>query len=134
MKNKKVIAWTIIILMVLSIVVIGVNMTPKNVDEGPSVEEMIANLDNYEHSDFVHCLNDLGVKVFISKTCPHCSVQKDYFGDSFWGLNYTDCYYDSDVCKEFGLQGVPAWIINDTLYSGARPLSDLSSITGCSLE
>jgi glutaredoxin len=86
------------------------------------------------YDDFAKCLTSKGVVMYGLKTCPHCLDQKKMFGSSFEFVTYVECSEHADICQSKGVEYVPAWEIGGNITDGARPLSELASQTGCSLQ
>lgn len=94
--------------------------------------ESTATETNYD--SFVTCLNQAGVHLYTSATCPHCHEQLEMFGESAERLNVTDCYYDQKTCAEKNIRSVPAWIFaGDERAVGLQSFEFLSQKTGCNL-
>ena len=84
-------------------------------------------------------LSAIDAKVYTAFTCPHCHQQKELFGKkAVTELNDIECNprgenAQPELCRAAGLQGVPSWEINGTIYPGVQPLerlADLSEYTG----
>ena len=65
--------------------------------------------------------------------CPHCKDQKKLFGNSFQYIDYIDCDWNKEDCREAGIKGYPTWIINGEKYAGEQELDRLASLMGCEL-
>jgi hypothetical protein len=85
------------------------------------------------YDDFAKCLTSKGVAMYGLKTCPHCLDQKKMFGSSFQYVTYVECSEQASLCRENGIEYVPAWEIAGNITTGARPLSELASQSGCAL-
>lgn len=82
------------------------------------------------------CLTSKGIKMYGAYWCPHCQNQKNEFGDSFEYIDYVECDANGpggnpQACKDAGIKGYPAWIIDGMQYSGEQKLSTLAKLAGC---
>lgn len=81
-------------------------------------------------------LQEIGATKYSAYWCPHCQQQRELFGrEAFEYINSIECAEDGQdaqpqLCRDAGVQGFPSWEINGTLYSGARPLSELADLSG----
>ncbi|HIJ99709.1 TPA: hypothetical protein H1011_02700 [archaeon] len=105
----------------------------------PQVSGFISLGHDYTLDNFTECLAENNAIMYGAYWCPHCTTQKEMFGDSLSGVLYIEC--DSkgknakpELCRQNNVQSYPTWIISGTKYSGVQSLQDLSDITGCSLE
>lgn len=97
---------------------------------------------NQVSSAFVNCLEEKDVKFYGAYWCPHCSDQKEMFGDQKQALLdnvYVECDPKGDdakpgECKDNNIQGFPTWIIDGEKYPGVQSLDRISSLSGCSLS
>ncbi|HIJ01189.1 TPA: hypothetical protein HA363_00925 [Candidatus Woesearchaeota archaeon] len=109
--------------------------TAATIDSGDSVvnpPEPRGNLD-----EFAQCLTEKGAKFYGATWCPHCTNQKELFGDSFKYVVYVECadkdnpQVQTPECEAAGISGYPTWIINDKQYPGEQTLEGLAKLTGC---
>jgi len=78
------------------------------------------------------CLANKGIKMYGEDWCPHCKLQKAWFGDAFKYITYVNCEFEKDKCTEAGVRGYPTWITDDgRKLAGAYPLDLLAEETGC---
>ena len=110
---KKIMLFLILVIVLLSA------CTPK----GPGKADVLA-----------QCLTAKGVVMYGTEWCPHCKEQKASFGSSFQYINYVDCDKYKEACSNAGVEGIPAWTIDDKLYSGTQSLYKLAKLSGCSLQ
>lgn len=82
-------------------------------------------------------LTSAGVTMYGAFWCPHCSNQKEMFGQTAWSkVKYVECagqgYNGSPrTCAEAKVDGYPTWVFADgTQVSGERPLEDLAKQVG----
>lgn len=82
-------------------------------------------------------LTAAGVTMYGAFWCPHCSNQKEIFGQKAWGLvQYVECagqgYNGSPAtCAAAGVDGYPTWVFADgSQVSGERPLEYLAGKVG----
>jgi hypothetical protein len=88
-------------------------------------------MDNGEvDSETMQCISDNSLLI-VSKTCGHCVTQLKILGDNkdFFNLIYVD--ENPEVFDQYGLVGVPAWIIDEKIYYGVQSFSDLKQLTEC---
>ncbi len=102
-----------------------------NIEEETEIKEP-ENLD-----DFAKCLTEKGVALYGASWCPHCSNQKEMFGDSLQYIKYVECadsenpQIQTPECISAKIAGYPTWIINGKQYTGEQTLSELAKLTGC---
>lgn len=85
--------------------------------------------------EFVQCLNNQGLKLYVLEGCGHCEDQKSLFNETFDQLNVIDCKYQTDICKNSAISAVPAWQFpNGTISTGVHTFELLSQMTGCKHE
>ncbi|MAF88932.1 MAG: hypothetical protein QGI80_00965 [archaeon] len=105
----------------------------------PQVSGFVTAGHDYSLDSFTECLAESNAVMYGAYWCPHCTTQKEMFGDSISGVLYVEC--DSkgkntkpELCRQNNIQSYPSWIIDGRTYSGVQSLQTLSDITGCSLE
>jgi len=69
--------------------------------------------------------------------CPHCTDQKELFGEAVQAVPYVECDPDGEkaqpqLCQEKGIQGYPTWEIDGELYTGVRSLEELATLSNFS--
>ena len=80
------------------------------------------------------CLTENGVTMYGSKTCPHCSTQKEAFGKAFEYINYVECTEQREVCSAHEIQYLPTWEFADgNKMPGKIELAELGLIAGCEI-
>jgi len=83
---------------------------------------------------FASCLTENGAEMYGASWCPHCTDQKELFGESFKLIDYTECTTDQQKCEEEGIQYLPTWKFADgTVTTGLKSFSSLAEKTGCKL-
>jgi hypothetical protein len=82
-------------------------------------------------------LTSAGVTMYGAFWCPHCSNQKEMFGNAAWSrVKYVECagqgYNGSPgTCAAAKVEGYPTWVFADgTQVSGERSLEDLAKQVG----
>lgn len=81
-------------------------------------------------------LTEIGAKIYTAYTCPHCHEQKELFGkEAFGSIDDIECNPKGknakpELCQAAGLQGVPTWEINGTLYPGVQRLEAIADLSG----
>lgn len=92
-----------------------------------------------ELDSFAECLTEKGATFYGAFWCPHCSTQKELFGDSIDKVNYVECSLpdgkgQTEVCKEAGIRSYPTWRFADgSEATGTQQLAQLAQKTGCTL-
>lgn len=78
--------------------------------------------------EFAKCLTDKDFVMYGAVWCSHCKEQKNMFGSSFQYINYVECPDNINLCKEKGVDGVPAWEIQDVTAT-STPTSSSTPLT-----
>lgn len=97
----------------------------------------------HKYDLFAQCLKDRGVKMYGAWWCPHCTEQKEKFGEASFKkyAPYIECGVEGDtsvktqVCIDAGIQHYPTWQFPPTGERVERvfELEELSARTGCAL-
>ena len=86
------------------------------------------------------CLGENNVIMYGAYWCPHCTNQKEMFGDSFQYITYIECSLPNKAgrtqqCTDAGIKAYPTWEFKDgTRIEGEMTVHQLSKKTGCRLE
>lgn len=81
-------------------------------------------------------LKQIGAKMYVFYTCPHCYKQKQLFGkEAVKELNVIECHPDGinpqrQLCEAAKIESVPTWDIKGTFYQGERSLQELADLSG----
>ena len=81
-------------------------------------------------------LKQIGAKMYVLYTCPHCYKQKQLFGkEALAELNWIECLPDGknaqpQLCEAAKIQTVPTWDINGKFYQGEQSLQKLADLSG----
>ncbi len=81
-------------------------------------------------------LKQIGAKMYVLYTCPHCFKQKQLFGkEALAELNWVECKEDGvnaqpQLCQAANIQSVPTWDIKGKFYSGEQELQKLADLSG----
>jgi hypothetical protein len=95
----------------------------------------------HKYDAFARCLSQKGIKMYGAYWCPHCSEQKELFGESFRYAPYVECGVPGNTskltpaCADAAIKHFPTWQfppVGERL-EGVVPLQDLSFRTGCPL-
>lgn len=94
-----------------------------------------SSLDSSYEARLAEHLSETGARMYGAYWCPHCAVQKDYFGGSASRLPYVECDPEgfgaqAALCDEVGIEAYPTWVIEGDRYLGAQPLSQLATLSG----
>jgi len=118
---KKVIIYSVIILIIAAIVYIPISSSKK-----PG-----------KYDEFAKCLTEKGLKFYGSFQCPACARQKELFGKSMKYVNYVECGPlsgpQNQVCKDANVKVYPTWILEDEIREGVLQLDELAQWSSCSL-
>ncbi len=147
--NKTVIAILIGLFLISISLYIAMNMDVENeieeVDEDiDTIEEEENNVmgedtENSEKSDekmknFVSCLEEAGLVIYGSATCPACTHLVNSFGGrEIVDPIYVECMDEGARCaEETKTNYVPEIQIEGEVYEGGRDFNSLGEATGCS--
>lgn len=81
-------------------------------------------------------LKKIGAKFYGAYWCPHCTDQKQMFGEeAVKEINYIECDAGGknprpDLCKKAEIEGYPTWEIQGKQYTGVLALQKLADISG----
>ena len=94
-----------------------------------------SSLDSSYEARLAEHLSETGAKMYGAYWCPHCAVQKDYFGGAASRLPYVECDPEGfspqvEQCDLAGVEAYPTWVIGDERYLGAQPLGELATLSG----
>ena len=85
-----------------------------------------------DQSQLAKCLSERGFQMYGSKVCPACDLQREYFGDSFSLVTYTDCLENASICKSKNINSYPTWEDKEgKTYKGAISPEILAQLSGC---
>ncbi len=89
----------------------------------------------YDHSAFMQCLDDAGVVIYGSRTCPACArLSQEYGGYDMMSPIYVECTVYPERCQqEMLVNYVPAVQIRGEIFEGWGSPQNLSIVTGCPL-
>lgn len=90
--------------------------------------------DSYEQRLANH-LNEADATMYGAFWCPHCSDQKELFGEAVDSVPYVECDPEGDnaqpqLCMEKEIKGYPTWEIDGEFYPGTRSLEELAKLSG----
>ncbi|MDG2991312.1 vitamin K epoxide reductase family protein [Candidatus Synechococcus calcipolaris G9] len=80
-------------------------------------------------------LTDTGAVMYGAYWCSHCHDQKQLFGkEAAKQIPYIECDANGkdpqvELCQAKAIRGYPTWEINEQMYSGSRPLTELGQLT-----
>lgn len=78
------------------------------------------------------CLKEKSVVMYGASWCPHCTEQKELFGQAFANLTYVECANEQQKCAEAGIEYLPTWKFpNGTEEAGILNLKELAEKSGC---
>lgn len=74
-------------------------------------------------------------KMYGAYWCPHCTDQKNKFGEAKKLIPYVECDPKGEnpqpaLCQAKGIKGFPTWEINGKMLSGERSLDELADASG----
>jgi hypothetical protein len=122
--NKKELI-TLLLIFVVVLAIIGVifyfkEKNPENNDSCPITEETI------------NCIANKSILI-ASPTCPHCAEQEDILAGniSCFKVYFTNKEEGMALADKYGVEYVPAWIINEKVNYGVKTIEQLKEMTGC---
>lgn len=82
-------------------------------------------------------LNAIDARMYGVFWCPHCTHQKEVFGEAASRLEeeiYVECdprgeNPQTQLCIDKNIRGVPTWEIHGKMYSGVRSLATLAQLS-----
>ncbi len=81
-------------------------------------------------------LTTSGAKMYGAFWCPHCTDQKQLFGEAVKQMPYVECANDpanprvqSQECRAKQIESYPTWEIGGKLYPGIKPLEELAKLS-----
>ncbi len=77
------------------------------------------------------CLSDAGVTMYGSDRCQNCQDQKMLFDEDFENVDYVNCDFQPEVCREKGITFYPVWSKGNDILVGVQSLNQLSTFSGC---
>ncbi len=87
-----------------------------------------------ESTLFAQCVTESGAVFYGTNWCPHCTKQKEKFGENIVDIHFVDCDKESDLCHEKDITAYPTWIFgNGEKAVGTQSREELSKKTGCPL-
>lgn len=84
-----------------------------------------------DYQNFVVCLAEKNVSVYIGADCPLCEKQIGDFGKYSGLLKSINCSHEN--CSYLGISTYPIWLINNVSYIGRQPPDIISVLSGCRL-
>ncbi len=80
-------------------------------------------------------LKKINAKMYGAYWCPHCTQQKEMFGNAIKSINYVECdprgeNAKPNLCKIAKVTGYPTWEINGKQYVGVQSLEELAKSSG----
>ena len=84
-------------------------------------------------NNFGDCLTANGVVMYGSDQCSHCENQKRILGEDFKRINYVNCDFNADECRQKGISFYPLWSRDNQVLAGVQSLQSLSEFSGCEL-
>ena len=86
--------------------------------------------------ELVSCLEENGVVIYGSVTCPFCyQLAQSFGGYEVVDSIYVECSRDRERCdSEMQTRGVPEIQINGVLYQGSRDPGAIGRAAGCEFE
>ena len=85
--------------------------------------------------DFVQCLVDSGVVIYVSDTCPACTNLADEFGGyDVAGELFVNCNEKPEICDvQMKTDYVPEIQHSGELLESVSSIEDFSKLTGCEI-
>ncbi len=87
---------------------------------------------------FAKCLTENGAKMYGAFWCPHCTEQKEAFGDDWQHITYIECSKpdktQTEFCTQASIASYPTWEFADgNREVGKLSFATLAEKTGCTL-
>jgi glutaredoxin len=79
------------------------------------------------------CIAESGITMYGTDTCSSCISQKELLGEYFASVNYVNCSFNREECKEKSVTKYPTWILGDKVLIGKKSIAELEEYTGCNL-
>jgi len=114
LKNKNTIILILLIIVIIGIIILITSLKPK----GEWTEQQ------------AKCVSEKA-KLFVSKTCGHCSEQETILGEYADLFEIIDCTTEPKTCINNQVITMPTWIINEIKFPGLKSISQLKQITNC---
>lgn len=122
MKNLLKIHWIVTVIIVAIVISLSVAV----------MTGAFSKKSNYDK--FAICLDNAGLTMYGTDWCSACDQQKEMFGDAFKYIDYENCDFNQEECRDLGITGYPAWVLDDEVVGkGSRPFADLAGFSGCTL-
>lgn len=87
--------------------------------------------DSNDRSKVIQKIRNRSLKLYVSKTCPHCKTQLDNLGLNFDNIgSYKGiivCSGDEDNCKDVTNEGVPVWVKGNKKFLGVHTAGEILS-------
>ena len=98
-------------------------------DSGP-----LGTRDAHPYDSFAQCLTDNGLIMYGTDWCPYCQKQKKMFEEAFDYIDYVNCDFNTQQCRQKNVDRYPTWHLNDKLLEiGVLNFHKFSNVTGCEL-
>jgi hypothetical protein len=81
--------------------------------------------------NFIKCLNENNVKLYLVPGSPQYNAQKVLFGEKFEEMNIINCNLFREKCSVAIIY--PTWEINGKIIYGGLSLEVLAKLSGCEL-
>lgn len=81
--------------------------------------------------NFIKCLNEKNVKIYLVLGSPQYDAQKRLFGENFEKMNIINCNLFREKCSVAIIY--PTWEINGKIVYGGLSLEVLAKLAGCEL-
>lgn len=119
------------------VAVLGLTLTGCASGPGESVSEATAPLpaDAPYEAQLANHLAEQEAAMYGAFWCPHCTEQKELFGDAIDQVPYVECDPEGenaqpDLCTAKEIKGYPTWEIDGEFYPGTRSLEELAQLSG----
>lgn len=90
--------------------------------------------DDHPYGEFAQCLTDNDVTMYGTDWCPNCQEQKRMFEVAFNNIDYVNCDFNTQVCRNQKIEGYPTWKKDLTLIgAGVQTFKTLGEAAGCEL-
>ena len=133
--DKKSLVTLALLLGVVVIIIVAINYAGGDgLINGNSTVNVTNSSENLTNEEVIMCVGEKS-KLVVSPTCGYCARQKQELSEYYEGyteyLEVIDVSEHPEVIEEYGISGVPSWVISGGVDSGYKHISEIRELTGC---
>ena len=125
-KRKKVFLSIGLIILLVVVLFVVLNTITKYTGLVIGKNNLDVELNSYEI-----CLDEKNIILYINDENPKNVLNELNLIDYLSKFDIINCARDNTICKEYGMQSFPTWIIDDKIIAGDITNPELKEITGC---